>query len=340
MTDAPPKIREYMRADRAIFETEIAESGQPAVFRGLVSHWPAVSAGKAGASAMGDYLKSQESGTPAMTLIARPEEGGRYFYSNDMAGFNFETRQITLSKVIDKLHAIADDPNPIGIYAGSAEAKEVAPAFASENIMPLLPPEKSPRLWLGNASRVAAHYDTSRNIACCVAGRRRFTLFPPAQIANLYIGPLEHTMAGPPASMVDFANPDYDKYPKFRDAQNAALVVELEPGDAVFIPSLWWHHVESFGPFSLLANFWWNVTEARSGFEAMALAMLDIRDQPPAEKAAWKDFFDHYVFGADAAKAADHLPERWRTVSGPASQARADQIESFIIEKMQKRPPQ
>ena len=41
-----------------------------------------------------------------------------------------------------------------------------------------------------------------------VAGRRRFTLFPPEQVANLYIGPLDLTPAGQPVSLVDQAQPD------------------------------------------------------------------------------------------------------------------------------------
>ena len=73
----------------------------------------------------------------------------------------------------------------------------------ADNRLELLPPELArPRIWLGNRSEVSAHFDLSDNIACVVAGRRRFTLFPPDQVANLYVGPLDHTMAGQPASMV------------------------------------------------------------------------------------------------------------------------------------------
>src|SRR3546814_4100254 len=69
-------------------------------------------------------------------------------------------------------------------------------------------PDAVPRVWIGNATHVSTHYDVSSNLACVVAGRRRFTLFPPDQIANLYVGPLDVTMAGQPASMVDLAAPD------------------------------------------------------------------------------------------------------------------------------------
>jgi hypothetical protein len=121
-----------------------------------------------------------------------------------------------------------------------------------------------------------------------VAGKRRFTLFPPDQIGNLYLGPLEFTMAGPPASMVDFHAPDYDRYPKFRDAEKAGLIADLEPDDAIYVPSLWWHHVESEGPLNLLVNYWWMPVGAGSVLEPLMLSLLALRDQPRPKKRRGK----------------------------------------------------
>ena len=79
-----------------------------------------------------------------------------------------------------------------------------------------------PRVWFGNRVTVQTHYDISSNIACVVAGRRRFTLFPPEQLVNLYVGPLEFTLAGQPISMVKLEQPDFERYPRFRQALAAA----------------------------------------------------------------------------------------------------------------------
>jgi Cupin-like domain len=321
---------------RQVFEDEILPAGQPVVLKGLVGGWPVVNAAQKSNAELGRYLKEHSSGTPIETFVGRPEMKGRYFYNDEMDGFNFEKLKTTFSHIIDQLLATEDDPPPVMIYAGSAPGGDAMPHFSTENVMPLLNAAIAPRLWLGNASRIAAHYDNSRNIACCVAGTRRFTIFPPDQIGNLYLGPLEFTMAGLPASMVDFHAPDYGRYPKFRDAEKAGMIADLEPGDAVYIPSLWWHHVEAHGPFNLLVNYWWMPPGVGSTFESVLLAMQALRDQPEPEKQAWRSFYEHYVFGPQASKISDHLPKKWQTVTGAKTPVRDKFILNFIRNQLQR----
>ncbi len=172
--------------------------------------------------------------------------------------------------------------------------------------------------------------DEWNNVACAVAGRRRFTLFPPEQIANLYIGPLDFAPTGAAMSMVNLRNPDFARYPRFKDALAAAQVAELEPGDAVFIPPLWWHHVESLEPFNVLVNYWWHdplgaSTEADSAFDALLHGILSIRGLPSESRRAWSAFFEQYVFG-DANQSIEHIPPHRhgilrRIVGGAAKRA-------------------
>lgn len=330
-------VEERSGVTRAVFEAEILPAGRPVILKSLVADWPVVRAAATSRDALAAYLKAQDSGAPVETFIGKPPMKGRYFYNDDMTGFNFEKGATSLSNIIEKLMMIADGPPPMMIYAGSAPSQQAVPDFAADNPMSLLNPAIEPRLWLGNTSRVAAHYDNSRNIAACVSGTRRFTVFPPDQIGNLYLGPLDFTMAGLPASMVDFHAPDYDRYPKFRNAEQAGLVAELEPGDAIYIPSLWWHHVEAEGPFNLLVNYWWKPANAGSTFESVMLALADLRDQPEPEKEAWRAFFDHFVFGDDAASIADHLPEQWQHLTGPKNKQRDEKILQFIISQLHAR---
>lgn len=330
MVTIEQRVPQRENVTRQIFEEEILTAGKPVVLKGLVAHWPVVDAARQSNAALGAYLKQHDSKVPVETFVGQPEMKGRYFYNEDMSGFNYEKGETTLSHIVDQLLLTAGGPPPLMIYAGSTPSSEAMPDFARDNVMPLLNPGIEPRLWLGNTSRVAAHYDNSRNVACCVAGTRRFTLFPPDQISNLYIGPMEFTMAGPPASMVDFHAPDYDHYPKFRDAAKAGMIAELEPGDAIYVPSLWWHHVEADGPFNLLANYWWMPSGAGPSLESMLLAIVGLRDQPEPEKRAWRSFFEHYIFGAEADQVSNHLPQKWRNVTGPKSADRDVYILDFI----------
>ena len=94
-------------------------------------------------------------------------------------------------------------------------------------------------------------------MAIVIGGWRRFTLFPPEQVDNLDVGPLHFTIAGPPVSMVDLLHPDFERYPRFATALEHAVMAELGPGDALFIPPLWWHDVEALDGVNVRMSYWW-----------------------------------------------------------------------------------
>ena len=164
-------------------------------------------------------------------------------------------------------------------------------------------------IWIGNRTVIPAHYDLPDNLACVAAGRRRFTLFPPEQLRNLYVGPLDFTPAGQAVSLVDLHQPDLARYPRFAEALAQAQSAELEAGDALFIPSMWWHHVEGLTPFNILVNYWWRQSPGwmDTPFNTLLLALLTMRELPPAQRAAWQELFRHYVFDSDSSEAA-HIP--------------------------------
>ncbi|MFX8258165.1 cupin-like domain-containing protein, partial [Acinetobacter baumannii] len=85
--------------------------------------------------------------------------------------------------------------------------------------------------------------------------------------------------AGQPISLVDLAAPDLARFPRFAEALPHAQVVTLEPGDALFIPSQWWHGVEGLDPINALVNFWWRQTPAfmDTPLNTLMLALLTLR---------------------------------------------------------------
>ncbi len=334
--DAPqtPNIEEFTDIDRVKFESAVVQAGRPIIMRGLVSDWPVVKAAQQSPEALRSYLNAGYNGQPVETFISASGNDGRHFYDDQMRGFNFQRQKAPLNALLDKLIEVADRPNPPAIYAGSVPVSSCLPGFAADNAMPLLANGIEPRVWIGNKSRVAAHIDVELNIACAIAGSRKFTVFPPDQVGNLYIGPLEFNMAGPPASLVDFADPDFERFPKFREAWDARIEIELQPGDALFLPPLWWHHVTADGAFNMLVNYWWPSDPRGVQMPAMALAMLAIRERPLSERQAWRSFFDHYVFGEGAAQSADHIPDHARGVLGQAGTERDKTIIGFVMRSL------
>ena len=326
-------IEEIAPPDRATFEREVRPRYVPVVIRGLVRDWPLVEAGQRSPEEALSLIEALDTGTPTDIMLTPPAEKGRFFYRADMRGFNFQRQRASLSQLSRELQRIVEEPDPPGMYAGAASAASHAPGFEMANPFPLAERASgaTTRLWLGNATQVATHFDLSDNFAVVALGQRRFTLFPPEATPDLYVGPLDVTPAGQPVSMVDPLAPDLARYPRYEAARELAQTAELEPGDAIYIPTLWWHHVQASAPINILVNYWHNDAAHGGGFLALVHALMAIRDQSPAQRAAWRAWFDHFVFGPDAASAADHLPLPARTVTGPPSPERDERIRRFVV---------
>lgn len=250
-------IRSIDGALPGVLDDALLASTQPVVLRGLVRDWPFVRAARTSFGAAGAYLRRHYRDASVVAMLGAPEIGGRFFYNEDLSGFNFAPMRARLDRVLDELQGHHDNPAPPAIYVGSTTIDTCLPGFREHNDVDLGARDALASIWIGNRTRIAAHYDLPDNLACVAAGRRRFTLFPPDQLENLYIGPLDFTPAGQAISLVDFHAPDLVRYPRFREAMRHALVAELEPGDALFIPSMWWHHIEALEAFNVLVNYWW-----------------------------------------------------------------------------------
>lgn len=330
------EIRERHGLDPQALPEDVLTSTVPLVLRGVARDWPLVRAGLESPRAAIDYLRQfARLDAPVAVLVAPPQVQGRYFYNDTLTGFNFRSERPVLGAMLDAMERHLDDPSPPSLYMGSTTVDTYLPGLRGHNDLGLVALDPLFSVWVGNRTRIAAHQDVPDNIACVAVGHRRFTLFPPAQLRNLYIGPLELTPAGQPVSLVDFAAPDYERFPRFAEALAHAQVAELGPGDAIFIPSLWWHHVEGLDPFNVLLNYWWRRTPGHmdSPMNALMLALMSVRDLPQEQRAAWQEIFRHYVF-EPGAETAEHIPEAARRSLAPLTPEVARELRARLLQRL------
>lgn len=300
------------------FQIEIVAPCRPVVIRGLVDEWPAVAAARVSSATFRDYVTQFDNGQKMGVFVGAPEIAGKYFYGDDLSDYNFERRASRLLEAIDEIVANSIQSGMPSLYVGSLPLEQYLPGFEDHNAISRLLPAAKGRIWLGNAANVAAHYDAMDNLACVIAGSRRFTLFAPEMIESLYVGPIDKTLAGQPVSLAAGYAPDPSRFPAFEAIKGTALICELEAGDALFLPKLWWHQVESTKPFNGLVNYWWDAHAAGpdAPYTAMLLALITISERPEAERLAWRAFFDHYVFRPNG-HPLRHLSEAEHGVLGP-----------------------
>ena len=325
------RMEEREAGDAAALDALLKSSDTPFVIRGLVDHWPLVQAGKRSGREARDYLVQHARKRPFTVSLGPPGHDGRLFYDAEME-MNFQTARGELAAIMKGIDDNEERENPPTIYLTSVDVHDYFEGLHETNHVDLGTREPITSIWIGTRTVVAAHNDFPDNLACCAVGRRRFTVFPPDQFRNLYLGPIDNTPAGRAVSMVDFHDPDLEAHPRFAEAIKHALVADLEPGDAVFVPSLWWHHVEGRDRFNAMINYWWRDTPRWLGQPQDALnhAILAVRDLPDDEKATWRALFDYYVFenGDDV---ASHIPAGKRGILERLTPESANRIRTFLM---------
>ena len=325
--------RDDVSADR--LDDGLLSVEKPLVLRGLVSNWPATRHGLKSTDEVIGYLLGFDSGNVVTAMDIPANANGRIFYNSDLTDFNFKYRRLTLKDAVTEARANAGSSSAPSLYVGSTNVDHWLPGFREQNDLPLEHLAPLASIWLGNRSLVAAHFDFPSNIACVVAGRRRVIVFPPEQLRNLYVGPLDVTPAGQAISTVDFYNPDYDRFPRFRDALKSARSALLEPGDAIIIPSMWWHQLEALDAFNVLVNYWWRNSPSFMGAPLNVLqhAILGLRDLPELQRKQWRDLFEFYVFNPDPENFA-HIPEAARGVLNSLDEKVAQQMRKLLRDRL------
>ncbi|MGH8182498.1 MAG: cupin-like domain-containing protein [Rhodanobacteraceae bacterium] len=307
----------------------VIEGAKPLVIRGLVRDWPIVELALQSDTAFAQRLSELDNGTDVTTLMIAAEADGIIGYTPDLSGFNYEHFKVPVSWGLQRLASYSRRKHAPGLVIQSVPIRSCLPGLLSDHSLPCLDPTVEPRLWMGNRTTTPTHFDSQHNIACVVCGARRFTLFPPDQLPNLYVGPLDFAPTGAAISLARLDRPDDPRYPRLKLALAAARVADLLPGDAIYIPPLWWHHVKSLEQLNALMNYWWspvNVPGFHTGHGRAALyhCLLAFKALSPAERGAWRGLLDYFVF--NDADGVAHIPEHRRGVLGPLTRETVEKL--------------
>lgn len=145
------------------------------------------------------------------------------------------------------------DATPVAWLDGLSDTLRVPPWIPSDRTLQTL-------VWVGPAGTVLPFHkdnqsplDGNHNLFAQFVGRKRFLLVSPSDEPFMYPLPLEPGRYA--KSAVDLR--DLGKSPDFVKA--TVLEALLGPGDLLFNPAHWWHHVESLDP-SISVSFWWRAS--------------------------------------------------------------------------------
>lgn len=163
-------------------------------------------------------------------------------------GLSFET--VRVAEYLDRL----ERGEPIECYVATPGERWL-PELSDELPRPIYCRDSAwvnSRFWLGPAGTCTPlHRDVAENVFVQLIGRKRFFLYPPAATAWLYSNGIRSAL--PNFSRFDPEKPDYERFPLAREVEPVEVV--LEAGEAMYLPSRWWHQVRSLDVSASL-NFW------------------------------------------------------------------------------------
>jgi lysine-specific demethylase 8 len=150
---------------------------------------------------------------------------------------------MTVAEFVDYL------PRNPGTYLAAATMNNF-PGLAEELKISraVVRPVHRENLWIGNATRSGLHFDLADGLLTQVYGSKSAVLVPAGRFSQVYPDPELHMK-----SRVDPDHIDERAFPRFAEADRFAAT--LHPGDALFIPRLWWHHLVC-DDVSISVNAW------------------------------------------------------------------------------------
>ncbi|XP_060552824.1 bifunctional peptidase and (3S)-lysyl hydroxylase Jmjd7-like isoform X2 [Ruditapes philippinarum] len=254
------------------FYRDFVAPNKPVLIKNAIDHWPALKKWTP------EYLRDKI-GDQEVTVAVTPNG-----YADAVTDGKFvmpEERMMKLSQFLD----ILDKPESAkGVFYVQKQNSNLTDEFVS--VMEDVDPEikwgsdafgKAPdavNFWMGDKRAVTSmHRDHYENLYCVVRGWKKFLLIPPTDLPSV---PYELFPAAVfqendkgqfmivdddktgqvPWVAIDPLNPDYNKFPQYRNAK--PIEVTVHAGQMLYLPSLWFHHVQqSHG--CIAVNYWYDM---------------------------------------------------------------------------------
>jgi Cupin-like domain len=227
---APPSVDDFRRVYQ--------EAGVPVVIEGLTERWNARRWTLDSLAAEFGAVEIAVAIAPGGTIVGNPRRGVPY-------------RKMTLASFVAQL-ASGDRPD---LYLSTSLEEYLPGLLAQLDRAPYCAeaPWRRSRLWMSAAGTASPlHRDIAHNLFVQLHGRKRFWLYSPEATPWLY----SYSFASglPNFSRYDPEAADDDAFPHARAVRPTE--VHVGPGDVLYLPSMWWHHVRTLER-SLSVNTWW-----------------------------------------------------------------------------------
>jgi hypothetical protein len=221
------KIERRYRISRDEFYETYYFQNRPVVITGTMDDWPALTQWTP------EYLKSRF-GHLEVEIQVHRSENPEYEIDKD--------RHRSLMLFGDYVDLVNSGVETNDYYLTAANSghngKVLKELFQDIRLISdyLKPDEGSPGfLWYGPKGIVTPlHHDLTNNFMAQILGKKRIFLIPPSQLPHIYNH--KHCF-----SAVDLTNIDYERFPEFKHI--TLIEVILEPGELLFLPIGYWHHV-------------------------------------------------------------------------------------------------
>ena len=240
----------------ASFARDYIVPNRPAVVKGSMDTW-------ASGELWTDEYLAEAAGH--LTVNVEHTEATKEF--GDLSG-DWRFDEMTLERFL-RVYRYNDEPGVGHFYLDTHLPRDLGRDIAMPAYVPCLrmrdaPYERLTNLWMGSGGETSLlHNDLQDNLVHVVAGFKVFTLFPPNTTGLAERLDVERTETR--LSPVNPDRPDYERFPEYRDARGFRVV--LGPGDALFVPALWWHQVTSIER-SVMVNIWFDFKDyARDGLD-------------------------------------------------------------------------